>query len=167
MMLQLPQVALSTARSIARGIKNASRLIARDMQNASKPLLSQEDATTQLSAVMVQFLPQIKTLAKEGPGTSLLSEQALHYAYDLMLLLKTESYLEKGSTLPVVHRPSDEPADRLLAAIIIKRRERRQTWDWEGDLQVLECERALVWAHNKDAWYPATRRQLLLSCRSS
>lgn len=153
LMLHLAEAALSTAR-----------LIARDITAASEPLLSLEDNTTESSAAMVKFLPQIKAIAKEGLGRSR-NKEALRYAYDLMLLLKTESYFAKGPPLPSVHRPSDEPADRLLAGIIRKRRERRHTWDWKGDLQVLECERALVWHQNKDAWYSATRMQLL-SCES-
>lgn len=106
---------------------------------------------------MVDFLPQIRHFVR---STASQDDEALRYAYDLMWILKRSSYTLEEADGWYRNRPSDIPADKLLAAIIRKRYEESQVWDWEGDSAFLDEEANDVDRKGIREWFPLTSREL-------
>lgn len=105
---------------------------------------------------MHRILPSIESLAYT-PGDS----NNLTLSYKALFALKASSYGDMdGRACGDGNRPSDEPADSLLADIIEKRLARGHRWDWKSALDELSREAKDMIDYGIEPWYPKTRMAL-------
>ncbi|KAB5533574.1 hypothetical protein GE09DRAFT_1227581 [Coniochaeta sp. 2T2.1] len=114
--------------------------------NARKPGVSSDD----LSQAMVPFVKEIEDLS-ETVGAN---------AWELA----DSSYGGLDGGAGYGDRPSDKPADDLLADIIDERIEAGEKWDWEKDLKELVEEEEYLREYGIEPWYPETQGALREAC---
>jgi hypothetical protein len=108
-----------------------------------------------ISRAMTPFIHEIDKLSK------LDNPKALEEAYDLLNMLRQESYGDLDSDGGGYgDRPSDEPADRLLARLIRERTEAGEVWDWGRDLKDIQGEGEELADYGIEPWFPETQKAL-------
>lgn len=143
---------LSLSKSILKNIEERYDALSPHISDNSQPDVTSDS----LSKAMYEILPAIETLSHIRR-----SRDTLKLAYESMFALKASSYGDMdGHGCGRGVRPSDEPADTLLADIIERRLAEGHRWDWTTDLEELSREAKYMMDYSIEPWYPRTRRVL-------
>lgn len=143
---------LSLSKSIQKNIEENYEKLSQQISDNDQAGITSDD----LSKAMYEILPAIETLA-HIPGPP----DILKLAYETLFALKASSYGDMdGQGCGKGVRPSDEPADTLLADTIERRLAKGHRWDWKTDLDELSREAKDLMDYGIEPWYPKTRKAL-------
>ncbi|KAK3690387.1 hypothetical protein B0T22DRAFT_463500 [Podospora appendiculata] len=158
--ISAPPAINNLLNSRARGATALAQTISKKMSEAYEPIYDQTFdsrrtgvTSDDLSRAMARFIPQIEELAR------LDDDDALGLAYHLVFQVKNNSYGDTPGD-GECDRPSDKPADALLAHVIRQRVEAGQVWNWAKDLGDLSSEAKSLEEYGIDEWFPESRRAL-------
>lgn len=146
--------------SILERIEKEYDTISRKIKNHQKGVTSDD-----LSKAMHKILPAIEILIYTSSASN-----SLYLPYGALFGLKTSSYDNMDNmerTCGEGNRPSDKPADSLLAGIIEKRLAEGHRWDWDSDLEELSQEAKDLMDYGIEPWYPKTRQLLRLQTKTA